>query len=210
MRTWVVRQGDHLAKVAARFGVAPDDIWALPQNRELKERRDPNILAPGDVLRIPDRPDTAVRYGANRDNRFRVEVPTVPLNVTFAKFSEPLKNEDYEVHGMGRVVKGKTDGEGKATIQVRADVDAVEVRFAAHELSFTLQIGHLDPIDTELGVAQRLARLRYLYIPRGATGPRLRARIARALALFQRDEGIAVTGLRDEPTRSRLIERVAT
>lgn len=207
MRSYVVRQGDYLAKIAALFGVSPDAIWEMPQNKELKDRRDPNILAPGDVVRIPERAEDVRRYGANRDNRFQVEVPTVPLKMVFSEYGKPLASEDYEVHGMGRVVRGKTDGEGRATLQVRADVDAVEVRFAARKLQYVLRVGYLDPVDTELGVAQRLARLRYLYIPEGATGPRLRARLARAIALFQRDEGLEVTGQRHPETIERLLAR---
>ncbi|TAK32201.1 MAG: LysM domain-containing protein [Myxococcaceae bacterium] len=207
MRSYVVRPGDHLAKVAAQFGVSPDAIWEMPQNSELKGSRDPNILAPGDVVRIPPRPESAVPYRANRDNHFRVEVATVPLSVTFSKLGEPLRSEDYELHGMGRPLRGTTDGDGRAAIEVRADVDAVEVRFVKRELSFTLQIGHLDPPETERGAMQRLAALRYLHLPPELAGPQRKRRLRRALREFQTMEGLPLTDSIDETTALRLRAR---
>lgn len=208
MRSYVVRQGDHLAKIAAQFGVSTDAIWEMPQNREIKEKRDPNILAPGDVLRIPPRAAAGKRYSANRDNSYRAAMPTVQLKVVFSNRGVALKNESYDVFGSGRIVQGQTDENGYAVIQVDVNVDAVDVRFAAQGLSFTLRIGELDPVETELGVAQRLAHLRHLFIPPGATGPWLRTRLRRAVVSFQRAEGLPETGRVDQDTRSRLAERV--
>lgn len=207
MRSYVVRQGDHLAKIAAQFGVSTAAIWEMPQNREIKEKRDPNLLAPGDVVRIPVRPEAGKRYSANRDNSYRVGISTIPLNVTFSKFGELLKDLDFEVYGLGHVEIGRTDSQGRATILVRADLNSVEVRFTANKISFELRIGCLDPVETELGVAQRLAQLRYIYIPRGATGPQLRERVRRAVGRFQRDEGLPENGQVDLVTRDQLKSR---
>lgn len=207
MRSYVVQQGDHLAKIAARFGVSTDAIWSLPQNEELRGTRDPHMLAPGDIVRIPSRPDSAMRYSANVENRFRATVPTTSLNLVFFIVGEAICDEDYEVHGMGRVVTGRTDGFGQTSLQVRADVDALEIRFAKPALTFTLQIGHLDPAETELGAAQRLARLRYMYIPRGANKTRLKLRLRRAVGLFQKAEGLPATGELDQVTCDRLKAR---
>ena len=54
MRPYVVRQGEHLAGIAARYGFDPQPVWEHEANSELREqRRDPQILAPGDLLYIP-------------------------------------------------------------------------------------------------------------------------------------------------------------
>lgn len=207
MRSYVVRRGDYLTKIAARFGVTIDAVWDLPQNSEIKKLRDPNVLTPGDIVRIPPRPEYAMQYSANQDNRFKVAIPTVPLEVTFSELGSPLKSEDYEVHGLGRVVKGTTNGEGRATIAVRADVDAIDVRFAKRELSFTLRIGDVDPAHTERGASQRLAALRFLYHSDDALPAVRRQRLRRATRLFQAAEGLAPTGDLDAETLACLAKR---
>src|SRR5208337_3002899 len=55
MVPYVVRQGDYLAQIAFRRGFVADRVWSAPENATLREaRKDPNILAPGDILHVPD------------------------------------------------------------------------------------------------------------------------------------------------------------
>ncbi len=60
MQPYVIRQGDHLAHLAHKFGFDPQAVWQDGSNDELREARpDPNILCPGDVLYIPDPVDAS-------------------------------------------------------------------------------------------------------------------------------------------------------
>src|SRR4030095_14342956 len=54
---YTVKQGDHVAGIAFRFGLSDfRTIWDHPNNTELKNKRqNPNVLFPGDVLYVPDR-----------------------------------------------------------------------------------------------------------------------------------------------------------
>lgn len=55
MRPYIVRQGDYVTKIAMLVGCDEDEVWAHEKNQELKEKgRTKEILAPGDVLFIPE------------------------------------------------------------------------------------------------------------------------------------------------------------
>ena len=69
-----------------------------------------------------------------------------------------------------------------------------------HVLHFSLQIGHLDPHDTESGLQQRLNNLGY-HCPRSG---RIDAQTRVALRAFQTDQGIDPSGELDSSTESAL------
>ena len=51
---YVVRQGDHLRSIAFSRGLDPDAVWQGDANSTLrKQRPNPDLLAPGDVLFLP-------------------------------------------------------------------------------------------------------------------------------------------------------------
>lgn len=53
--SYVVRDGDYLTALAYRFGTTVAEILALPQNDRLKKLRpNPEILAPTDVVYLPE------------------------------------------------------------------------------------------------------------------------------------------------------------
>jgi len=60
---------------------------------------------------------------------------------------------------------------------------------------FRLQVGELDPIETDEGVVKRLANLGYATTPDLAAG----------LSSFQHANGLAVTGTLDDATRAKLV-----
>ena len=55
MRPNIVKQRDYVDSIADQYGFDPEEVWNDDKNKTLKEKRkSPNILAPGDVLFIPD------------------------------------------------------------------------------------------------------------------------------------------------------------
>lgn len=49
MPNHLVKQGECLSSIAAQYRFAWEQLWNLPQNRELRlKRKNPNILFPGD------------------------------------------------------------------------------------------------------------------------------------------------------------------
>ncbi len=62
MEPYVVRQGDHLAKLAYQFNFDANIVWNDPKNANLRQvRPNSNILSPGDVLYIPDQVPPALQ-----------------------------------------------------------------------------------------------------------------------------------------------------
>ncbi|APR81837.1 Hypothetical protein A7982_07186 [Minicystis rosea] len=56
MKSYVVRPGDYLTKLAWVHGFDVDEVWGHEKNGEISAlRKDHNVLAPGDVIFIPRR-----------------------------------------------------------------------------------------------------------------------------------------------------------
>lgn len=165
MQPYVIRQGDYLLKVAYENGFDADTVWGNSKNADLRTlRRDPNILAPGDVLYVPEPPDppesTALRTGST--NSFVSPAPPTPVTV---KFSEPgLASQACSIAELPDLTSLTTDGDGVLTFQAPVSLETVTITLAGANpaVTFTCKLGHLDPIDTLSGVFQRLQNLGYI------------------------------------------------
>src|SRR5579862_2878685 len=115
MNPYVVRTGDHLTLIAARFGVAPDTIWNNPKNAALKKLRgNPNILCFGDILYLPPpEPKKWLPITVGTKNRLVAAVPTVSLSLTFSQRGKALAGAKCVVHGLAQPQELTTDGDGK-------------------------------------------------------------------------------------------------
>jgi hypothetical protein len=84
----VIRQGDHLALLAYKFGSDADAVWNDPTNAQLRQAghlsQDPNILNPTDMLYIPDsRPPVMHSLVTGTTNTFVSNIPTITLTHQF-------------------------------------------------------------------------------------------------------------------------------
>lgn len=212
MRPYIVRQGDHLASIAARHGFDADEVWNHDRNRDLRERRDgPQVLAPGDLLYVPEREPELHDLTPQSTNRFTASFPTVRVNLVLDTGNGRAANEPYRVEGMGPPQEGQSDGEGKVELDVPVHLSHVRLVLPNLHQSVVLRIGHLDPPTHDSGVAQRLRSLGYLpprdlLPPRSMTQRDRDAELARAVARFQRDQGLEESGEVDARTRDALRE----
>lgn len=208
MRCYVVRQGDYMAQLAHRHGFDAEEVWNHPENREVASRRRPEMLHPGDMLRIPESPSISHPIEQGTVNRFRARVPRVTVHLIAASLEGPLAEARYEVLGAGvEPLQGTTDRTGKLTLSVPISTASVDVRFPEQRLTLRVFVGHLDPIGESSGLFQRLLHLGYIDRPAGAPGHGGDAEeLARALRLFQKERGLAPTGQCDERTREALLE----
>lgn len=199
-RPYVIRQGDYLTRLAFRFGFDADEVWSAPENEALRRAR-PNreMLAPGDVLSIPDEPreGPALRVGGN--NHYRARVPVVPVKIRLRDGDHPLANEPYRVDGLPRSISGQSDGEGQIEFEVPVTSREVQLTLTNRHTVVPVRVGDLDPPSTASGVRQRLDHLGYNRTQ--AVGP---DDDARALRMLQRDHDLPETGEIDEATRSAL------
>jgi hypothetical protein len=197
--TWwphVARQGDTLRLLAYRAGVSADTIWSSPKNANLKAlRKNGDILLPTDIIYLPPRQaPVAVPLQMGQTNTFVVTVPTMPLRVRFPAY----RSTEYDGDVDGEEVTGTTDGSGGIALEVPIVTRKVGITFASGNVVI-LRVGHLDPINSESGVAQRLIHLGY---PATTDDEGHSAR--RGVALFQHSQGLTPTGELDSSTQDAL------
>ncbi|MGH7298491.1 MAG: hypothetical protein ACRELB_26360, partial [Polyangiaceae bacterium] len=161
---YVVRQGDHLRRLAAQNGFDADTVWNDPANCDLKKLRGTyNVLLPGDILQLPDPNPNPVPLQTGGTNNF-TSPPVKPCSIkhTFVRGTEPLANVQYRIiGGVDDATPKTTDANGAATFDVPVDADSVQVVFKDSS-SYVLKVGYLDPAATPSGAAQRLMHLGYL------------------------------------------------
>ncbi len=208
-RPHVVRQGEYLAKLASELGFDADETWNHPRNSELREaRKDPSVLAPGDVLWFCPRERGHHNLNARAENGYAVRVPRVDLRVQVrGHLGEPLRGEAYEAEA-AEPPQGNLDGEGYLNVKVPIHITAVSVSLPARDVTLRLLIGHLDPHTEWTGAAQRLRQLGYHRGSIPTEDVEEHPGIARALGLFQEEEGLDVTWSLTPETAERLNQRI--
>jgi len=203
----VVRQGECFTKIAARYGFGDYRVlYDHPDNAELKKKRtNPNVLEPGDRIVIPDKDVKQEEgLGTGRFHRFRLRRPKKELRLKFERGDgQPLAGEAFVLEVGGQKIEGKTDGDGKIEEKVAVDEGSAKLTIAGRILH--LELGHLNPLDAAdggiSGAQGRLANLGYNVGPRdGVLGKRTK----QALALFQHDMKLEVTGELDDATKKKL------
>ena len=210
--THVVKAGEHLGSIARGFGYEGfSAIWEHPANAALKAlRKDPMQLAPGDEVFIPDRVQLIFKRATATTHDFRINVDTLSLTLRFVQFDgKPHANAPIVIKVEAPETDGasvqdeqalKLDGDGKISFDVASHVVAGVVELDG--VTYPLEIGGLDPIETETGVAQRLANLGYLVLSDSDVDPVL---LRLAIEDFQADNAQPTTG-KSEDARAKLAE----
>ncbi len=205
MRPYVVRQGDYLTRLAHTMGFDADAAWGDARNEALRRRRtNMDVLAPGDVIYLPEPRRAGRSIAPHATNSYRARVATVTVRLTMrGDDGAPLANERYAVEGLGpRLTEGTTDGHGNLTFEAPVSAREVRLRFAEGRAVIPLQIGHMDPISERSGAPARLLNLGYLSAL-GGEGEGDGA-LFDALQRFQREHHLAPTGALDDATRDAL------
>ena len=199
-RQYKVRQGDCLNSISEKHGLFWQTVWNDPGNSELKERRkDPNVLLPGDMLTIPDKRVNDVDCSSDATHRFRKNGVPAKLKIQLVIEDEPLKNQAYSLMIDDQFwSEGTTDGDGyiETTIPPQVTRGKVVIGPPDDRISFSIDFGTLNPLDTEDGALQRLHNMGY------EVGEDPRS----AVAAFQEDQDLSVTGELDQATRDRIEE----
>lgn len=212
-RPYVVKQGDYLTKLAHRHGFDAESVWAHPKNAELRAaRRTPEVLAPGDVLYMPNAPREGLPFKPGVKNRYKARVPKVEVTLCFKDGSAPLADEPYEVRGLtaahgdedAPAALGRTDAEGRVTLHVPLTVREVTVTFPHRNVVYPVRIGDMDPETEMSGVQKRLQNLGFLS-PDPDPEVDLGELIRGAIAAFKKSHGLGESGELDAATRDALL-----
>lgn len=192
-REHVVEQGEHLASVAAQHGFRDlATVWEHPDNAPLKEQRgDFNVLAPGDVIALPEPEPKEVSIATRATHRFVVvRRSTLSLRVRLLDLAgKPVASTACTVSVDGAELEATTDADGVLEQPIIPETRVVTVTLGA--LSYELRVGWLDPPDTLAGIAARLSALGY---PAGDPDEPDEEQLAFAADLFCFDQGLPVRG----------------
>lgn len=202
-----VLPGECMSSIALRYGFFAETIWSDPANAQLRARRqNMNVLAPGDVVVIPDKTLRSETRSTGARHRFRRRGVPAKFRFRLVHGETPRAGVPFRLVVDGRTHEGVTDSDGVGEIAVAPDarrgrlyIDDPETP-QEHEVA----LGHLRPVDCIEGVQARLRNLGFVEVE--ATGELDDATQA-ALRAFQSQQGLGVTGQADEATRERLRSR---
>lgn len=209
-----VLPNDCLSKIAKQHGFTWKKLWDYGPNAALKQKRkDPNILMPGDILRIPAIAKKHESRAVNNCHRFVRRKEQATLSIRVMVDGEPVKDTPcrlrIEMLGNSAEKHGSTDHQGHVKINGTREIKLPgETRSAVllvgappHEITYPLAIGHLAPYDELLGVQQRLNNLGYHCGPEdGLLGHRTKA----AITAFQQKTNLTSNGMPDSKTKEEL------
>lgn len=209
MPEYKVKQGDCISSIATRHGLFWEKVWNHPKNSRLKEeRKDPNVIYPGDVVFIPQKEEKEESGSTEQRHRFKAKGQPCYLRLVMQDpQGEPLSNQPYVLRIGGSFVdvpKGselKTDNKGIIECEIPPGV--TEVRVTIDNDTWALRLGALDPIDTVEGLQGRLNNLNY---PAGPIDGIMGPRTTEALRNFQRDNDLVIDGKYGPKTKEKLKE----
>jgi hypothetical protein len=211
VKPYVIKQGDYLLKLAHILGFDANKVWNDGKNAELKkERKDPAMLRPGDILFVPDEPKPRLPLNLKETNVFVARVPSVKVAVVLKQDGKPLADKAYVVEGIGDETPQQTDGEGRVKLELPVHTREVTIRFSETGQRFNLRVGDLDPPETPSGARMRLTSLGFYKAKLAGGGERYvgheDAALEAAVRAFQNAKGMEATGKLDDTTRAALVE----
>jgi hypothetical protein len=163
-RVYIIDTGDSTTALAFEHGLFWKTVWDHAENSDLKQKRkQPNILAPGDELYIPEIKPREESCATEKRHRFRRKGVPEKLNLQILKLNgKPRANEPYRFVIDDVILReGKLDGEGKLSefIPNNAKTGKLWLGEKYDDGPISLQLGNLDPVDTIRGVQHRLKNL---------------------------------------------------
>ncbi len=195
-----VQQGECLLQIADSYGFLWMTLWDHPDNSELKALRgDPNVLMEGDIVVVPDPELRTVDAAVEKRHRFRRKGVPGKIKIRFTVDGEPRANVNYVLEIDGTSTSGTTDSDGYVEMDIPAAAreGSITLDQDGHKETYQLQLGHLDPLDTDEGCLQRLGQLAYVVDEQDPSV---------AIKAFQQDHELELTGELDQALRDKLKE----
>jgi N-acetylmuramoyl-L-alanine amidase len=203
----VVTQGECLSSIARSFRIADwRTIYNHAANAEFRQKRpNPNILYPGDELLVPDPELREENCATEKRHCFVRHAYTTTLHVIVEdEMGRPFRAKEYDLTIGNRTYHGTTGNDGSIQQKIAANETTGEltVHASGGGFSWTLDIGYLDPHDTDEGIQHRLHNLGF-DVKTESHG--WDAASIGALKAFQYAAKLPVTGDVDDATRDKLL-----
>ncbi|HBZ71218.1 MAG TPA: hypothetical protein DEP35_16415 [Deltaproteobacteria bacterium] len=195
----VVSQGDCISSIAEQYGLAWSKVWNDPANAELRcLRKNPNVLFPGDVVRLPERQSRDEEGATGLRHSFKKTGALVVLRLRLLLDGRPRRNRPYRIIVDGIWKEGRTDSRGFLELSIPGCARSAKLCLTEDGFQdiYDLCLGSVDPISTESGAIHRLANLGY---PTNTDLPS-------AIRAFQISAGLEATGRMDAATQTKLEE----
>lgn len=201
--------GETMATLAERHGFARGaNLYEHPDNADLRDRREnPDVLAPGDEVVIPDPEEQRVEVRVDARHRFRVTRPRLRLKLEPRDCNgEALDGWQYVLTAGDTRFEGTVDGPIEHPIPRginTAQLDLTPEDDALQPLRWELRVGHLDPVETVAGQQARLNNLGFACGPNdGDAGPRTQ----QGVRSFQTAHGLEEDGTCSQAVADKLRE----
>jgi N-acetylmuramoyl-L-alanine amidase len=199
-----VVQGECITSIAQEHGFLWETLWNHPDNAELKrQRQDPNVLQPGDVVIIPEKEKKQESCASEQTHRFRRKGCPALLRLRLLWDDEPRADESYVLEVDGEISSGTTDGDGRLEHPIPPNARRGRLFVGESRDEYVLDLGHIDPVDEISGVQSRLNNLGFIC---GETDGVLGLKTEYALRAFQRKQDLTESGEIDDATKTRLVE----
>ena len=190
-----------------------ETIWNDDQNKALREKRDPQVLAEGDKVFVPEKKPKEFRIQTTKRHVFVVKTLKADFRtVVKDEYGKPLANTRFQLKVEGEGAPTKThagvtaeDGQIDLRIHPKASKGTLKVFVdPANDrvLTWTLNLGNLDPIDKLSGVKARLTNLGFLC---GAIDDEQNDETTKALKSFQIVNRLEVSGVANDETKKMLM-----
>lgn len=204
----IVRQGECFSSIAADYGFFWETLWKHPENARLaRERRDPNVLFPGDVVYVPEKQIKEHLGQTEKRHTFQRKGTPALLRLRLLSEGAPRSGIDYRLVIDGSLFSGTTDGDGrlKVSIPPGARKGMLVLLLGEQTEEYALDLGCIDPADKLSGAQARLRNLGYDARAEDARGDEVH-RVTGALSAFQRDHQLPITGQLDAGTTAKIKE----
>jgi N-acetylmuramoyl-L-alanine amidase len=200
----VVQRGEGLTSIADIHGFFARTLWNHPDNAALRAKRaDPDILAPGDELFIPERRDRVEDCATTARHRFRKKGVPAFLRLQVIVGDEIRANQPYELTIDGVVHRGTTNAQGILDEGVPPRSRSAVLKVGPDQHEFYIRLYHVDPVETVSGVRSRLNNLGFAC----GTGTDPDTALEHAVRRFQRKAGVTVNGRWDDSATAAALQR---
>ena len=201
MGAYTVKQGDYIASLSYSAGfLSWKTVWDDGKNSGLRDKRNPNVLFPGDVVQIPARQKKVEDAPPTERTTFQIIGDPVTVKLVVLSWDgTPIASTDVQFKlGAAETMKTAEDGSAKKNVDPTSDKEGV---LLLKGFSLPLKLGHLDPVEEFSGQIWRLNNLGY----RAGSPPTKEDDAFRsAVEEFQCDNSVAVSGNCDGATQDKL------